>query len=120
MATSAPKVLLLGLGAIGRQLVTLFDEGEFEVKAFVSTVSPHIVHGTLGIELYDDQLPKFIADSGSVVEVAHGKDLILTSVGALAEQAVRQALLVGSGKVHVTSGAIGGFDLFLRSGRPVQ
>lgn len=39
MATSAPKVLLLGFGAIGRQLVTLFGEGEFEVKAFVRTVS---------------------------------------------------------------------------------
>lgn len=109
MATSAPKVLLLGFGAIGRQLVRLFDKGEFGVEAFARAVSPHIVHGTLGIELYDDQLPKLIADSGSVVEVAHGKDLVLTSVGALAEQVVRQALLVGSGKVHVTSGAIGIF-----------
>ena len=120
MATSEPKFLLLGFGAIGRQLVTLFDEGEFRVEAFVRAVSPHIVRGTLGIELYDDQLPKLIADSGSVVEVAHGKELVLTSVSALAEQVVRQALLVGSGKVHVTSGAIGGFDLFLRSGRPAQ
>ena len=74
------------------------------------------MRGTLGIELYDDQLPKLIADSGSVVEVAHGKELVLTSVGALAEQVVRQALLVGSGKVDVTSGAIGGFDLFCGRG----
>ncbi|WLP86303.1 hypothetical protein Q9G90_08095 [Corynebacterium stationis] len=54
MATSAPKFLLLGFDAIGRQLVTLFDEGEFEVKAFVRTVSPHFERGALGIELYDD------------------------------------------------------------------
>lgn len=46
MATSAPKFLLLGFGAIGRQLVTLFDEGEFGVEAFVRAVSPHIVRGT--------------------------------------------------------------------------
>lgn len=49
MATSAPKFLLLGFGAIGRQLVTIFDEGEFEVKAFVRTVSPHFERGALGI-----------------------------------------------------------------------
>lgn len=99
MATSAPKFLLLEFGAIGRQLVTLFDEGEFEVKAFVRTASPHIVHGTLGIELYDDQLPKLFTDSDIVLEVAgvsaakelgaavisQDKDLVLTSVGALAD-----------------------------------
>ena len=39
MSASAPRVLLLGFGAIGRQLVTLFDPSEFEVSAFVRDVS---------------------------------------------------------------------------------
>lgn len=45
MATSEPKFLLLGFGAIGRQLVTLFDEGEFGVEAFVRAVSPTLCVG---------------------------------------------------------------------------
>lgn len=126
MTVSAPRVLLIGFGAIGRQLVTLFDQGEFDVKAFVRDVNPHIKRGTLGVELYDKQLPKLIADSDIVVEVAgvsaakelgpavifQGKGLVLTSVGALADPSARQTLLAGPGRVHVTSGAIGGFDLF--------
>src|SRR5699024_11938140 len=44
--------------------------------------------------------------------VSRGKDLVLTSVGALAAPDSRRALLSGPGKMHVTSGAIGGFDLW--------
>ena len=109
MTVSAPRVLLIGFGAIGRQLVTLFDQGEFDVKAFVRDVNPHIKRGTLGVELYDKQLPKLIADSDIVVEVAgvsaakelgpavifQGKGLVLTSVGALADPSARQTLLAG-------------------------
>lgn len=126
MSSSAPRVLLLGFGAIGRQLVTLFDLSEFEVSAFVRDAAPHHERGTLGVSLYDDNLAELIDAHDIVVECAgvpaakehgpaiitSGKDLVLTSVGALADPDARRALLAGPGKVHVTSGAIGGFDLW--------
>ena len=126
MSASAPRVLLLGFGAIGRQLVTLFDPTEFEVSAFVRDAAPHHERGTLGVSLYDDNLAELIDAHDIVVEcagvpaakehgpavIASGKDLVLTSVGALADPDARRALLAGPGKVHVTSGAIGGFDLW--------
>ena len=126
MSSSAPRVLLLGFGAIGRQLVTLFDPMEFEVSAFVRDAAPHHERGTLGVSLYDDNLAELIDAHDIVVEcagvpaakehgtavIASGKDLVLTSVGALAGPDARRALLAGPGKVHVTSGAIGGFDLW--------
>lgn len=126
MASSAPRVLLLGFGAIGRQLVTLFDPSEFEVSAFVRDASPHRKRGTLGVSLHDDGLAELIDAHDIVVEcagvaaakehgpavIARGKDLVLTSVGALADPDARRALLAGPGEVHVTSGAIGGFDLW--------
>ena len=126
MSSSAPRVLLLGFGAIGRQLVTLFDLSEFEVSAFVRDAAPHHERGTLGVSLYDDNLAELIDAHDIVVEcagvpaakehgpavIASGKGLVLTSVGALADPDARRALLAGPGKVHVTSGAIGGFDLW--------
>ena len=126
MASSAPRVLLLGFGAIGRQLVTLFDPSEFNVSAFVRDAAPHFERGTLGVSLHDDGLAELIDAHDIVVEcagvaaakehgpavIARGKDLVLTSVGALADPDARRALLAGPGEVHVTSGAIGGFDLW--------
>ena len=126
MSASAPRVLLLGFGAIGRQLVTLFDPSEFEVSAFVRDAVPHHEWGRLGVSLYDDNLAELIDAHDIVVEcagvpaakehgtavIASGKDLVMTSVGALADPDARRALLAGPGKVHVTSGAIGGFDLW--------
>ena len=126
MSALAPRVLLLGFGAIGRQLVTLFDPSEFEVSAFVRDAAPHRERGALGVSLHNDNLLELIDAHDIVVEcagvaaakehgpavIARGKDLVLTSVGALADPDTRQALLSGPGKVHVTSGAIGGFDLW--------
>ena len=126
MSASAPRVLLLGFGAIGRHLLILFDPSEFEVSAFVRDAAPHHERGTLGVSLYDDNLAELIDAHDIVVEcagvpaakehgtavIASGKDLVLTSVGALADPDARRALLAGPGKVHVTSGAIGGFDLW--------
>ena len=106
--------------------MTLFDLSEFEVSAFVRDAAPHHERGTLGVSLYDDNLAELIDAHDIVVEcagvpaakehgtavIASGKDLVLTSVGALADPDARRALLAGPGKVHVTSGAIGGFDLW--------
>ncbi|MGC2865788.1 aspartate dehydrogenase domain-containing protein [Corynebacterium glutamicum] len=80
----------------------------------------------VGVSLYDANLEELIESHDIVVECAgvsavkeHGpaviasdKDLLLTSVGALADPDARRALLAGPGKGHVTSGAIGGFDLW--------
>ena len=126
MSGSSRRVLLLGFGAIGRQLVTLFDPSEFDVSAFVRDVGPHHERGALGVSLHDENLAELIDAHDIVVEcagvaaakehgpavISRGKDLVLTSVGALADPKARRALLAGPGKVHVTSGAIGGFDLW--------
>ena len=126
MSGSSRRVLLLGFGAIGRQLVTLFDPSEFDVSAFVRDVGPHHERGTPGVSLHDKNLAELIDAHDIVVEcagvaaakelgpavISRGKDLVLTSVGALADPNARRVLLAGPGKVHVTSGAIGGFDLW--------
>ena len=126
MSGSSQRVLLLGFGAIGRQLVTLFDPSEFDVSAFVRDVVPHHERGTPGVSLHDKNLAELIDAHDIVVEcagvaaakelgpavISRGKDLVLTSVGALADPNARRVLLAGPGKVHVTSGAIGGFDLW--------
>src|SRR5690625_636489 len=117
MLASDPRVLLLGFGAIGRQLVTLFDLSEFEVSAFVRDASPHHERGGLGVSLYDDNLAELIDAHDIVVEcagvpaakehgpavIASGKGLVLTSVGALADPDARRALLAGPeiGRAHV-------------------
>lgn len=50
--------------------------------------------------------------------VAAGKDLLITSVGALADPQLRRTLLDdGPGRVYVTNGAIGGLDILAGAAR---
>src|SRR5699024_11502340 len=96
---SSRGVLVLGFGAIGRQLVTLFDPSEFDVSAFVRDVGPHHERGTLGVSLHDENLAELIDAHDIVVECAgvaaakeHGpavisdrKSVVLTSVSTLTD-----------------------------------
>ena len=70
MSTSQPRVLLLGFGAIGRQLVTLFDSDEFDVSVFVREASVHRERGTFGVSVHDENLSSLIDSHDIVVECA--------------------------------------------------
>lgn len=133
MSTPQTTVLLLGFGAIGRQLADLLaperGAGEVRLQAVVRDVGKHRERGDLGVELHtagdDDAWDELVAGADVVVEcagvaaarqrgpavIAAGRELVLTSVGALAEPVAREQLLADPRRLHVTSGAIGGFDL---------
>ncbi|MGO1630157.1 MAG: aspartate dehydrogenase domain-containing protein [Microbacterium sp.] len=123
------RVVLLGFGAIGRQLVDLLrselSDG-LSVQAVVRDVAAHQQRGSLGVELHDaGGWADLVEGADLVVEcagvsaarelapaaIAAGRGLVLTSVGALAYADTRERLLHGPGRLHVTPGAIGGFDL---------
>ncbi|SJM61682.1 aspartate dehydrogenase domain-containing protein [Agrococcus casei] len=130
------RILLLGFGAIGRQLTGLLQpevsSGRWALQAVVRDVEAHEARGSLGVELHsndgshsNDGWRELVDRADLVVEcagvsaardlgpgvVAAGRDLVLTSVGALAYPDTRAKLLQGPGRLHITPGAIGGFDL---------
>ncbi|WMY78723.1 aspartate dehydrogenase domain-containing protein [Citricoccus sp. I39-566] len=136
--TPAPpaRVLLLGFGAIGRHVATLLapdrEAGLLRMCAAERDVSAHRERAVPGVELSttgtDTDCPTWdeaLAATDLVVEcagvepageygpgvVAAGIDLVLTSVGALADPGTARRLLAGPGRLWVTNGAIGGFDV---------
>jgi len=121
------SIVLLGHGAIGQDLLRLLapeiGRGELVVRAaIVRDPSEHddaevpIVTADEAAEAIDGcDLLVECAGVAAVRELADGlapscRALLLTSVGALAEAPVRDALLRVPGLI-VTNGAIGGFDV---------
>lgn len=112
------KILLLGFGSIGRHIVRLLDH---EFTAMVRDIDAHRERGTLGVKLITEQhFDQALAEADLVVEAAGvdvakhflpkvQKPFVLTSVGALADPATADALM--KPHLHVTNGAIGGFDI---------
>src|SRR5699024_269176 len=112
------KILLLGFGSIGRHIVRLLDH---DFTAMVRDIDAHRERGTLGVQLITaDRFDAALASADLVVEAAGvsaakqclprvHQPFVLTSVGALADPAVADALMTPH--LHVTNGAIGGFDL---------
>lgn len=127
------RVLLLGFGAIGRQLAAELrperESGQLRLSAVVRDVEAHRRRGDHGVNLLpgatEGQWQSALDDADVVVEcagvsparlrgpevIAAGRDLVLTSVGALADAETARALLNGPGRLWVTHGAIGGFDV---------
>ncbi|VXC01403.1 aspartate dehydrogenase domain-containing protein [Citricoccus sp. K5] len=133
---SPVRVLLLGFGAIGRHVSTLLaperDAGLLRLRAAERNVASHGHRTIPGVELVTTgedtdcpTWPEALAVADLVVECAGvaaageygpgvitaGTDLILTSVGALADPDLARTLLAGPGRLWVTNGAIGGFDV---------
>ena len=121
------NVLLLGHGAIAHDLIRLLSPeiSRGEVHICGAVVRDPSKHGDPAYPLYvAERLDEALAEADVVVEcagvaaamamgprvIASGRDLILTSVGALAHEDARRDLLGGPGKLVVTNGAIGGFD----------
>ncbi|MGW9550742.1 aspartate dehydrogenase domain-containing protein [Citricoccus zhacaiensis] len=133
---SPVRVLLLGFGAIGRHVATLLtperDAGLLQLRAAERDVASHghrIIPGvelvTTGEDTDCPTWPEALAETDLVVEcagvaaageygpevIAAGTDLVLTSVGAVADPDLARTLLAGPGRLWVTNGAIGGFDV---------
>lgn len=129
MTTTARRVALIGLGAIGRSVVDIADAYADEiviVAACTGSGEARFPDVTLPVV---DSLPALLAHSPDVVvEVAghealrqHGPgvlrtglDLVAVSVGVLAVPEVEQELLdaarEGGSQIRVASGAIGALD----------
>jgi aspartate dehydrogenase len=133
---SPAQVLLLGFGAIGRQVaLQLAPEreagtvrvwaAERDVAASRHRALPGVELVTTGADLDCLSWPDALGEADLVVEcagvvpagqygpavIAAGTDLVLTSVGVLADPDIARQLLAGPGRLWVTSGAIGGFDV---------
>lgn len=124
------RVALVGLGAIGRRVAEGLRAGGVPGAVLVGAVvrTPGAAHEAGIAELDVDEA---IAGSDLVVEcagveaardigpraVAAGRDLLLVSIGALADAATRERLLGGPGTCRLSSGAIGGLDLLTAAAR---
>lgn len=134
------NIALIGYGGIAsRVAAAVRGMGNVElVGALVRTPGPAAADGvaelSLDVALADgadaDGQPEprvdlFVECAGlsAVTEygpaiIAAGKDLLITSVGALADPQLRRTLLDdGPGRVYVTNGAIGGLDILAGAAR---
>ncbi len=112
------KVALIGSGAIGSRVAELLDAGTAPGVELAGVV-PHGDAGTgFSFEEALDIADVVVecAGIGSVAEfgpriVSAGKDLLVTSIGALCDASLRKALLDdGPGRTLLTTGALGGLD----------
>ncbi|WP_083506935.1 aspartate dehydrogenase domain-containing protein [Leucobacter sp. G161] len=136
---SALRVAVIGAGAIGSRVIEQLATGRVAgtVLAGVVTRRPDALSETVGalatgITDFGDDLAGAIAASDLVVEcagigaarefgtqvIAAGRDLLLVSIGALADEATRAALVEGPGVLRLASGAIGGLDILASAARP--
>ncbi|SEJ24568.1 aspartate dehydrogenase [Arthrobacter sp. yr096] len=114
----ALTVALIGSGAIGSRIAELLDAG----NAPGILLAGFVPHGDAGTGFsFDEALD--VADVvvecagvGAVAEfgprvISAGRDLLVTSIGALCDGTLRKTLLDdGPGRTFLTSGALGGLD----------
>ena len=128
MRSDSLRVGLLGHGAIGSAVAAGLEAGKVEGAALSAVLDPWAPHPSSSV----GSLEELLAACDVVVEAAgHGAlreqggkvleaglDLLVVSVGALADDELYQNLLsAGSedveqkaGRLYITTGAIGGFD----------
>lgn len=118
------RVAVIGYGAIGRRVVDGIRNGE----APGATLAGVIVRtkgaaAADGVREFD--LETALGEADLVVESAGGdavraigsrvieagKDLLIVSIGALVDEDLRANLLGGPGRLHLSTGGIGGLDL---------
>lgn len=122
----APRPLrfaIIGDGAIAQEILRLVDAvpGAASALSFVG----HVTRSTQSLTeaLTRAELIVEAAGVGAVSEhgpriVGAGRDLVVASIGAFADPALLPRLRSsGTGRVHLTSGAIGGLDLLAAAGR---
>ena len=123
MTSKSLRVGLLGHGAIGSAVAAGLESGKVENAELSAVLDPWAPHPSLGV----GSLQELLDASDVVVEAAGhdalrehgcevraaGADLLVVSVGALADEELYQDLLAAkstAGKLYITTGAIGGFD----------
>ncbi|NRF71574.1 aspartate dehydrogenase [Aquincola sp. S2] len=136
-AARAPlKVALIGLGAIGTALCEVLAEPPRKVALLGALVTQHPGAATTSalpmwtsLDALLDARPEVVAEcAGHHAVAAHGErilvagcDLLLASVGALADEALHRRLLRaaerGGARLLLTSGAIGGLDILAAAQR---
>jgi aspartate dehydrogenase len=130
-ASASPRIAILGLGAIGRNLLASIQSSILpgaQLAALVRSGSAASAEAVPGVEILTDSVsllrwkPDLAIECaghevvGSVVPplLKAGVDVILVSLGALGDAALRETLAVaaGAGKARLitVSGAIGGLD----------
>ena len=120
MTSESLRVGLLGHGAIGSAVAAGLEAGKVEKAELAAVLDPWAPHPIFGV----GSLPELLDVSDVVVEAAGhdalrehgcevraaGADLLVVSVGALADEELAKDLLSAGGKLYITTGAIGGFD----------
>ncbi|MCD1146666.1 DUF108 domain-containing protein [Peptoniphilus sp. KCTC 25270] len=129
------NLAIIGYGALGKILVSALTtqlKEQYEIVGILDIALDENEISINGIsipvfsskeELYDSpaEIVVEIAGVGAVKEYApalleKGKDVLITSVGALANDELlkhlRNLAIKHDRKIHLTSGAIGGFDLY--------
>lgn len=119
------KMAVLGAGAIGGTVALALHRGEIPGVELLGVIHRSRVDPP-GLPVIDEEtalqgsdLMIECAGHGALFDtgpriVAAGVDLLVTSVGALADPDLYAALTGGPGQIHLTTGAIGGLDM-LRS-----
>lgn len=117
-------VALIGSGAIGSRVVELLDAGAAPGVKLAGVVP----HGDAGAGFGIDEaldVADVVVECAGVAAVAEfgpgivrsGKDLLVTSIGALCDPGLRAALLdTGPGRTFLTTGALGGLDAITAAG----
>jgi aspartate dehydrogenase len=114
------KVAVIGQGAIGGPVARSLADGEVAGAVLAGVVSRDRTTHTL-LETADLVVEcagqRAVAELGPRV-IAEGTDLLLVSTGALADERTFRALTTaGTGRVYISSGAIGGLDLLAGAAR---
>lgn len=128
-ATNVRTIALIGYGAIGRSVAAALIAGQVPAAQLRAVVATHPVPEAPAPQL---SLAEALDTCDLAVEVAgqsfvrengvnvltSGVDLLVASVGALADQQLADRLRVaGPGRIYYTSGAIGGLDLLMAARR---
>jgi len=124
------RVAVLGYGAIGKRVVEALEGGEIpgtSLAAVFRSTPGSVTPGGMTVQVLNDQhIAEQIENADLVVEAAGvesvaayapailraGKNILLTSIGALADPSLRNTLKSSdAGKYFLTEGAIGGLNL---------
>ena len=133
------RVAVIGSGAIGARVISELVAGTVPGATLAGVVTRRA--GALSEALGDaaarltdfgDDLDRAVRESDLVAEcagieaartaggrvIALGGELLIVSIGALADAATRASLTAGPGRLRLATGAIGGLDLLASAARP--
>lgn len=114
--TAELRVAIIGAGAIGSALATELDAGRID-GARLSGVAGRVDGAAHRFADLLDASDVVVEAAGHTALAAHGpatvaagRQLVVISVGALADDELRARVLAGPGRAHLVTGALGGID----------